>query len=649
MNLRYVAGLLATLLIVPPIQQISVQHDPESSLETWEMSMQWNSTLNTQDSTETNMGTEVATATFRGLVLIQPGQLSIGLEQRAGDGTYHERDEDTRTGSCSPGFTTINGSGLLIADSTPLNPGGFGGVAPLVPGTNNQYRYDLTGHTATLGEVTQIDKYPPCNSSTKTYDYIFPSKIQASEYHLTGIITLGQAGTVNGSIEVDDIRGWKSTVSWQITPTHCTPTSPQQCLTARFVPTNHSDKIADFGKIDFDGSASTDSAGTINVYKWDWGNGSIGNTSVPTTSYEYKRGGDYDVGLHVTDFDGRSSLLTQHTVQVCPRDTIHVDLPDVNISYTDVLKFIRVKYDALTLGFDYVAPPSDATCSFSATGTLPVHIGVGPSVFQVYEIFVTSLATAQLDFLSDGAPGIVDCRWPNPEDDHTLAKNCIVGGEGGSLVRWHTEGFKELWKGVQIYNSGPLTYYYRVSSDQSFASAIPQIEETLHVQLTEHLGWIKWFYAIQEPPARLSVVDAAGNITGLSDNTEVDQIPDSQYLRDGSGWSAVVLLNPGDADRYSVNLNGDPGTPFSISATRVVPISDSSGHKDTVVQGTLSGSATRYCLDPAQDLNNGVCPAAPEPPNQPRTTLWYVVGIGVVVLLCVITVLVMRRSVKARN
>jgi PKD repeat protein len=58
-----------------------------------------------------------------------------------------------------------------------------------------------------------------------------------------------------------------------------------------------------------DGSASTDSDGTIAAYSWDWGDGSV--TSGSSSSHAYAAGGSYTVTLTVTDNLGATDSASQ--------------------------------------------------------------------------------------------------------------------------------------------------------------------------------------------------------------------------------------------------------------------------------------------------------------------------------------------------
>jgi PKD repeat protein len=64
----------------------------------------------------------------------------------------------------------------------------------------------------------------------------------------------------------------------------------------------------------FDGSGSSDSDGSIESYKWDFGDGSDAGSGV-SPSHTYKESGSYDVKLTVTDDQGAKDSVS-HSVQV---------------------------------------------------------------------------------------------------------------------------------------------------------------------------------------------------------------------------------------------------------------------------------------------------------------------------------------------
>ncbi len=73
------------------------------------------------------------------------------------------------------------------------------------------------------------------------------------------------------------------------------------------------------GNCTFDGSASSDSDGTITSYAWDFGDGATG--SGVNASHAYTATGSYDVALTVTDNQNGSNTFTKK---------VNVTVPAVN-------------------------------------------------------------------------------------------------------------------------------------------------------------------------------------------------------------------------------------------------------------------------------------------------------------------------------
>jgi PKD repeat protein len=68
----------------------------------------------------------------------------------------------------------------------------------------------------------------------------------------------------------------------------------------------------------FDGSASTDSDGTIVSYAWDFGDGITATDTLATASHTYAAAGTYTVSLTVTDDGGLTGSATQSVNVTAP-------------------------------------------------------------------------------------------------------------------------------------------------------------------------------------------------------------------------------------------------------------------------------------------------------------------------------------------
>jgi len=83
------------------------------------------------------------------------------------------------------------------------------------------------------------------------------------------------------------------------------------------------DQIVNVTLVSFDGTGSTDSDGTINTYRWDFGDG--GSALGAVVTHNYTSNGIYNVTLNVTDNDGASD---EDTCKV----TVDTVAPETNIS-----------------------------------------------------------------------------------------------------------------------------------------------------------------------------------------------------------------------------------------------------------------------------------------------------------------------------
>lgn len=280
----------------------------------------------------------------------------------------------------------------------------------------------------------------------------------------------------------------------------------------------------------------------------------------------------------------------------CPEPPVPVSLPGVDVSYsTHTTKPWGVRYLPLGLTFTPTSPATSSTCSLVATGTLQVQIGLrlvrnAPQ----FTIPVNSVATAELDFLRpDASAGIPTCDWV------TVRLDCSLDGVSGQVLRWHTEGFSEQLQSspghwVQVFNSGPLTFYDSVDPSLPFSQQVQTAETAFHLGLIAHLQDINPLYVIQEPPARLSVTDAAGRVTGMGpDGRVARQIPASVTVHDRSGYSAVVLLAP--RGPYAVTASGPHRGAYSLTMDELQP----GGRSDTLqaAAGTFARSGrVSVCL-----------------------------------------------------
>ncbi len=91
--------------------------------------------------------------------------------------------------------------------------------------------------------------------------------------------------------------------------------------------------------VDFDASQSYDSDGSITLYRWDFGDNSLGEGK--TSSHKYSAAGNYSITLTVTDNDGQTAIFTTYAIIVSstnlPSSMLDIhgkQVGSVNISYT---------------------------------------------------------------------------------------------------------------------------------------------------------------------------------------------------------------------------------------------------------------------------------------------------------------------------
>lgn len=266
-----------------------------------------------------------------------------------------------------------------------------------------------------------------------------------------------------------------------------------------------------------------------------------------------------------------------------------------------------MRYLPLGLSFTPTSPASSSSCSLLATGTLNVQIGLQLVQNQPQiTIPVDSVATAELDFLRpDATAGIQTCDWV------TVKLDCSLDGVSGTVVRWHTEGFSEQiqvspgnW--VQVFNSGPLTFYDSVDPGLSFSQQVQTAETAFHLDLIAHIQDINPVYLIQEPPANLSVTDSAGRTTGITGNGRAaDEIPGSVYVKGKSGYSAVVLLSP--SGPYTATASGPEHSFYSLVMDEVRR-GGRSGSGDEESQATAGQLPQSGRVSACLPTDSGLCP-----------------------------------------
>jgi len=152
------------------------------------------------------------------------------------------------------------------------------------------------------GETVEFDGTQSSDSdgSIVSYDWDFDDGTTTSGDVVTHSFS---EGTHTVELNVTDDEGASETTTETI------EVAPDTAPTAEF------DHSLSGSTADFDASDSFDDDGTIDEYKWDFGDGTTTTTSDPEVSHTYGSDGDYTVSLTVTDDDGNTST-TSETITV---------------------------------------------------------------------------------------------------------------------------------------------------------------------------------------------------------------------------------------------------------------------------------------------------------------------------------------------
>lgn len=143
--------------------------------------------------------------------------------------------------------------------------------------------------------------------------------IPSTQFYLNGLPVDGaiaggnpQANVANAPVGVVTLRavsispsGGQNEVTWQVVVAVTPPANQPPTAGMAISPTSGEAPL----DVDFDASVSSDSDGTIILYHWDFGDGSVLDDG-PDVGHTYVAAGTYTVTLTVTDNDGASASAT---------------------------------------------------------------------------------------------------------------------------------------------------------------------------------------------------------------------------------------------------------------------------------------------------------------------------------------------------
>lgn len=177
--------------------------------------------------------------------------------------------------------------------------------------------------------ATTFDASASSDSDGSVASYAWDFGDNATGTGRTSSHTYTQAGTYTVSLTVTDDKG-----ATGVTTSQVVVTAPH----VNVAPTASFTSSAADLKLTVDGSASSDSDGTVASYKWNFGD--QGTATGKTATHTYTAAGSYTVTLTVTDNDGGTGVSTSTVTVVAP----HVNVPPT-ASFTAATSNLRVDVD----------------------------------------------------------------------------------------------------------------------------------------------------------------------------------------------------------------------------------------------------------------------------------------------------------------
>ncbi|WP_182113257.1 MULTISPECIES: PKD domain-containing protein [unclassified Actinotalea] len=181
--------------------------------------------------------------------------------------------------------------------------------------------------------------------------------------------------------------------------------------------------------VTFDASGTTDADGTVALYGWDFGDGTLGTGATPT--HTYAAGGTYSVTLTATDEDGDAASVTRAVTVAAPPPPGQAPVAAFGVTSDGLSVAVdgAASTDADGTVTGYAWDFGDGT---TATGATATHTYAAAGQYTIV------LVATDDDGLSSSASQVVTVAGPGPEPAGPLAADDfardVTGGWGGAAT-----------------------------------------------------------------------------------------------------------------------------------------------------------------------------------------------------------------------
>ncbi len=209
--------------------------------------------------------------------------------------------------------------------------------------------------------------------------------------------------------------------------------------------------------VQFDGSASSDSDGTIAGYAWDFGDGSTG--AGPSPSHTYVAAAGYTASLTVTDNAGGTNTATVEVSIAAPASALVVSPSSLSFTMPSggsnpPAQTVGLSSTAGSLSWQATSSQPWLVLGASA-GTTPASLGVSVSGTGLSEGTRTGTITITADGATNG-PLVISVEFVVQPGS---GQGCLAGA-------WYCEPFDELSNGGLSGRAGWLTSDFSIATAQ---------------------------------------------------------------------------------------------------------------------------------------------------------------------------------------